>query len=412
MPSAAQDKKDDGEPGLNKEITRIAEERAARIRDLLTMIAIGSRRDTAISFGLVEASADGEVVRIHNVVAAERRAPVLQVVRMIELRDFDRQHFIPRHLRISGDASILASTLPPQVQGIFQRLRLPHLRFFTSVEYRYDETKGTLSLKTASVEWLGQVRITVSAELENFPPLNQMMEAGVLGRSIEGRMKEVRFKSLKLTLTGRNLHTWAYAAFGTFSGATPAQAKQQLLGMLDQRQAKAKNKLEADLAGALKVMASGPGQLVVSISGKPTISFKQLEGVRSPEDAQKVLNIVVKAKNEKAEKLLPGKLPDAWQKLPTSDSTDPDAHECDRYAAAPGDSAKKVDGVPDKAVDRQMALAACRRATLEYPKAARFQFQFGRALLLSRIVPEARKWLARANEGGYAAAKALLAKAK
>ncbi len=337
---------------------------------------------------------------------------MLHVVRMIELRDFDRKHFIPRHLRLSGDGSVLASTLPPQVQGIFRQLRLPHLRFFNSIEYRYDDAKGTLSLKTASVEWLGQVRITVSAEVENFPPLNQILEAGVSGKRIDARMQQVRFKSLSLTLTGRNLHTWAYAAFGTFSGSTPAQAKQQLLAMLDQRQAQAKNKLEADLAGALKVMASGPGQLVVSVSAKPTISLKHLGRIRSPEEAQKILKIVVKAKNEKAEMLLPDKLPGAWQNPPVSDATGPDAHECDRYAAAPGDSAKKVDGVPNKAVDRQMALVSCRRATLEYPKAARFQFQFGRALLLSRVVPEARKWLARASEGGYAAAKALLQTAK
>ncbi len=41
MPATAQDKKDDGD-GLKKEITRIAQERASRIRDLLTMIAIGA----------------------------------------------------------------------------------------------------------------------------------------------------------------------------------------------------------------------------------------------------------------------------------------------------------------------------------------------------------------------------------
>ena len=155
---------------------------------------------------------------------------MLHVVRMIELRDFDRKHFIPRHLRLSGDGSVLASTLPPQVQGIFRQLRLPHLRFFNSIEYRYDDAKGTLSLKTASVEWLGQVRITVSAEVENFPPLNQILEAGVSGKRIDARMQQVRFKSLSLTLTGRNLHTWAYAAFGTFSGSTPAQAKQTVAG--------------------------------------------------------------------------------------------------------------------------------------------------------------------------------------
>ena len=53
-----------------------------------------------------------------------------------------------------------------------------------------------------------------------------------------------------------------------------------------------------------------------------------------------------------------------------------------------------------------------RRATLEYPKAARFQYQYGRALLLSRVVPEARKWLTRAATGGYDAAKELLKSAK
>ena len=133
---------------------------------------------------------------------------------------------------------------------------------------------------------------------------------------------------------------------------------------------------------------------------------------QTPEQALKILKFDIKAKNEKPEKLLPGTLPKPWQNIPVSDETDPAAHECDRYAAAPNDSAKKMDGVPDTSVDKHMAMAACRRATLEFPKAARFQFQFGRALLLSRLVPEARKWLARADAAGYGAAKALLEKAR
>ncbi len=410
LPAAAQDGKD--ADGLKKEMTRIAGERASRIRDLLTIIAIGARKNTAISFGQIEASADGEVVRVNNIVIAERKAPVVQVIRMIEIRDLDRAHFIPRHMRVTGDSATLASTLPAQVQGMIRQLRLPHLRFFSSVEYRYDEQKGTLSLKTVSIEWLGQLKMTVSAELENFPRLNFMLEAAAAGRKIEQRMQQVRFRSLKVTLTGAHLHTWAATAFGTFSGATPAQANQQLLAMLDQRQAQAKNKLEADMAAALKVMLAGPGRLTINISGRPTISVAHLGRIKSPEQATKILKIEIKAKNGKAGELLPGKLPATWQKLPTSDEADPGRHECDRYAAHPADAAKKTDGIPDSSVDRPMALVSCRRATLEYPKAPRFQYQYGRALLLSRVVPEARKWLTRAATGGYDAAKELLKSAK
>ena len=409
-PAQAQDAKE--AENLKKEMTRIAEERASRIRDLLSMVAIGARKDTAISFGRVEASADGEVIRVHNIVASERKAPVLQVMRLIELRDFDRRHFIPRAMRITSDSSVLASTLPPEVQGMYRQLRLPHLNFFSTVEFRYDEAKKTLSLKTFALEWLGQVKIELSAEFQNFPRLNFLLEAAVLGRNIDARMQQVRFRTLRLVLTGRQVHIWAAAAFGAFSGATPAQATQQLLAILDQRQAQAKNKLESDMAGALKVMLKGPGRMTVTVTGKPTIAVGHFERIRSPEEAMKVLDIKIAAKNGKGEDLLPGKLPEAWQKLPTSDESDPARHECDRHAAHPADGAKKVDGVPDASVDRNMAMVACRRATLEYPKAARFQYQYGRALLLTGIVPEARKWLARAAENGYDAARDLLKKAK
>jgi hypothetical protein len=152
--------------------------------------------------------------------------------------------------------------------------------------------------------------------------------------------------------------------------------------------------------------------MTVTVAGKPSIALGQFERIKSPEQAMRVLDIKISAKNGKGEQLLPGTLPAAWQKLPASDETDPARHECDRYAAHPADAAKKVDGVPDASVDRNMAMVACRRATLEYPKAARFQYQYGRALLLSRIVPEARKWLARASENGYDAAGQLLKRAK
>ncbi|KZX94269.1 MULTISPECIES: tetratricopeptide repeat protein [unclassified Sulfitobacter] len=57
-----------------------------------------------------------------------------------------------------------------------------------------------------------------------------------------------------------------------------------------------------------------------------------------------------------------------------------DVHECDRYAAHPGDPHRWAAGVDDHDIIPGPAVQFCRQAVDEYPETPRFAFQLGRAL--------------------------------
>lgn len=88
--------------GQKIDAARLAQERAAHIRDMIQFIALGVRRGGALSVGKIEASADRSVIRIHNLVMVLRRYPLVFSIRLIDIHDFDRRHLVPHKMKVAA----------------------------------------------------------------------------------------------------------------------------------------------------------------------------------------------------------------------------------------------------------------------------------------------------------------------
>lgn len=80
-------------------------------------------------------------------------------------------------------------------------------------------------------------------------------------------------------------------------------------------------------------------------------------------------------------------------------------HECDRLATQPVNLHKVVTGVPWNAREAQRAIPACAGALEAFPKLARLQYQYSRALRKIGSNAEAVKWFHKAAEHGLAEAQ-------
>lgn len=88
--------------------------------------------------------------------------------------------------------------------------------------------------------------------------------------------------------------------------------------------------------------------------------------------------------------------------------------DCDRLAASPYDPERKAKGVETKDMDAAAAIEACRQAVRLDATTPRLQYQYGRSLTTSRLLPmdagyeeseeqnrEGAKWYRKAAEQGY-----------
>lgn len=396
--------KDDAKTAYEKEVKRIAEERASRIRDLLRVVALSARKTTSISFGKVEASADGETLRIHNFVYSENTPLVPQVIRLLEISDFDRKHMLPRHLRVRGDGDVPMQALPAPLAAIFKQLNLPPLKSFSDIEYKLDEATGQFVAKT-EIAWLGQARIILKAELGNFPPLNRLLELGVAGEDVGEVLRQATIKSVEVTIHSIGGADIAYRIVSLIQGGTPAQARQGLLAQIDGAIAQAPAPWMKDMGRAFKVIAEGPGTMILRLVAKNSLTFDDLQNLRGPGQIAQIADITATGKRLPADQVPVNNRPDAWKNFPSSDEANPAIHECDRVGGDPADPAKKGDGVPAASLNNPLAVVACTRAMFEFPKAGRFKYQLARALLRNGNTQGARHWLEQAAKDGHDLAK-------
>ncbi len=84
-------------------------------------------------------------------------------------------------------------------------------------------------------------------------------------------------------------------------------------------------------------------------------------------------------------------------------------HRCDLVASYPHDTRSLAPGVDDFQVDAPDALSACGQALERHPDHPRYQFLYGRALMLSGRTEEGTTYLNLALDNGYAAAPLYLA---
>jgi TPR repeat protein len=78
--------------------------------------------------------------------------------------------------------------------------------------------------------------------------------------------------------------------------------------------------------------------------------------------------------------------------------------DCDRLAANPDDPDAVAAGIALAKIDSARAVAACREAVERFPGVARYEFQYGRALLKADRAEEALGWIRQAAEKDYTAA--------
>jgi uncharacterized caspase-like protein/TPR repeat protein len=90
---------------------------------------------------------------------------------------------------------------------------------------------------------------------------------------------------------------------------------------------------------------------------------------------------------------------------PMASSEDAPLHECDRLAGHPSDADRVGPGVAWEDLEPKRALAACATAMREHPDEARFQYQYGRALLRLGSADDARLWFRTTAEQGYVVAQ-------
>ena len=84
---------------------------------------------------------------------------------------------------------------------------------------------------------------------------------------------------------------------------------------------------------------------------------------------------------------------------------EPPLGDCDRFAAHPEDPQRVHAGIPIAALDEKRALSACEAALAAAPEAARFRFQYGRALDKMGSLQDALGQYRVAAKEGYPAAQ-------
>jgi TPR repeat protein len=85
---------------------------------------------------------------------------------------------------------------------------------------------------------------------------------------------------------------------------------------------------------------------------------------------------------------------------------EPNVHDCDRLAGSPFDPGRITNGVPFDKIDTASAIVSCVNAVKVGPaSAARFQFEYGRALDAAKRYDEAMRWYRAAAGQGYSAAQ-------
>ena len=78
--------------------------------------------------------------------------------------------------------------------------------------------------------------------------------------------------------------------------------------------------------------------------------------------------------------------------------------DCDRLAAHPADPHALAPGVSLDKINQAKAVPACQESVERFPEVARYEFQYGRALVKADRAEEALKWFRRAAERDYTAA--------
>lgn len=386
---------------------RLARERAAYVHDMLRFIAVAIRRGGALSVGKVEASADGGLVRIHNLVLVVRRYPLVLSIRLIQIRDLDRTHLLPHRMKVDVyGAQAEMGTIPQIMRGMMLALGVRTTRVDFSVDYTFDQRKSTFTLDSLKLQWAGYAAAKLSGHFVNVPDPNTVVELATSPGSATERLQAIRIKDWRLTLLNKSANDVFFKSAAFIRREDVEKFKTKTLALLEKRAQNASTQLERDFWQAARTVISGASVASVAGVAATPVSFGALQNIHGPREAEKLFRIRFDAKTVSAAtidkdmaepKLTP------WNVKAVA-MTDPPRHECDRVAAAPDDGKRKAAAVPDGGMDRIVALAACKRAVMEYPAAPRFQFEYGRALAAADQRQLARRYLRKASEANYAAA--------
>lgn len=392
---------------------KLAQERAAHIRDMISFIALGARRGGALSVGKVEATADRGLIRIHNVVLVLRRYPLVYSIRQIEIRDLDRTHLVPHKMRIGlYGAEPEMGTIPQLMRGLMLAVGVKNTSANVTLDYAFDAGKSTFALDALQVQWAGYASVKLSGNFENVPNPNTVLGLATSPGSATARLEAVRIKDWRLTVFNKSAQEVFFRSMAFIQREDPAAYKSKTLALLDRRAKGAGTRLERNFWSAARTaITSASVSTATGVAGRP-IPFSALQDIRTPGDAEKLFRIRFDAKTtspEAVDKEMPQPKLTPWDPK-AAKMTDPPVHECDRVAAAPGDRQHKATPLSGAALDRVVALAACKRAVMEYPAAARFQFQYGRALEAADHRQLAREYLRKASDANYAAATLYLAR--
>lgn len=379
---------------------------AARVRDMLTMITLAASKNVAISVGSIEATADGNAVRVKNIVIADRQAMTVQMIPLAIIQDLDKRHAISRHFRIVLYSDVVEGTLPPMVGPIIQAMGVKSFAGRLALEFKFDEPNSALDIKGLSFEWEGVARIGFNLRLVNVPPVNDMILLGVQDR-IEPRLGEIRLKSASLTLRNRSLNKVLETMAKMF--APGAGGKSALVAQLEQMKAQAQIDLQRRIVDALMPAAQGPAIVTIAISSAEGVPLIALERISNPMQLEQMFEIKIEGRPVAPDEAMPATLPaEVRETVVDKDAKDPPAHACDAVGALPIDPDKKGPGVADDKLDVPQVLADCVRATIEYPAAARFHLQLGRALWMAGHKPMANAELKMAVDLGSETAKKYL----
>lgn len=406
-PVAAQTSPAEGAPPPDNKaadtLKRMEANQASRMRDLLTMLALVASKEVAMSIGAIDASADGGALRIENVVIVDRKAMTVQFVPLTTILDLDRRHAVSRHFRLITYTDVVIGTLPPMVQPMIQAMGIDSLAGRMAVEFKFDEAAGILDIRGVSMEWGGVARLVFILRLVNVPPLNDMILLAAQKR-IAPRAGEIRLKSASLVLRSRSLNRVLETVAGMFGGRNGGGSP--LVGQLEQLKQRAKNEIQRRLVDALMPAAKGPAIVTVALSSPTGVPLIEIERMRSPMQIENLFTLEIEGRAVPADEALRASLPpESRDTALDKTASNPPSHACDEVGALPNDPDKAGAGVPDNRLNVSQALADCLRATVEYPAAARFHLQFGRALWLAGHKPIAVAELKKAVELGSETAK-------
>jgi hypothetical protein len=386
---------------------RLAQERAAHIRDMLQFVALGIRRGGALSVGKIEASADRGLVRIHNLVMVLRRYPLVFSIKLIEIHDFDRRHLLPHKMKVAAyDLEAEMGTIPQILRGLMLALGVRHTRGSLSLDYAYNARKSIFALDSLKVQWSGYAAAKLSGNFENVPNPNTVLGLATSPGSATARLEAIRIKDWRLTVFNKAAQDVFFKSAAFIRKEDYDTFKNKTLALLEQRAKRSSTRLERDFWEAARTVISGTSVATANGVASRAVPISAVQALQNAKQGEKLFRIRFDAKTVSAEtidkEMAEPKLAPWNAKAATI--TNPPVHECDRVAAAPDDAKRKATPVSDGAFDRIVALAACKRAVMEYPAAPRFQFEYGRALEAAEHRGLARQYLRKASDAGYAAA--------